>query len=124
MNNMKNPTSTYRVSEEPYFSGVIPALRRSECQDAVSVINRRFVVDNNHPKAKTARQVLKFCNGVVEPFTPKVFTYCDFGTAGRKSEIGCHKTIASAMRQYARIWNVYGRGRDEWKVWQEMNKDV
>ena len=48
----------------------------------------------------------------------KVITYCDFGEQGRKSELARHRTIATAMRQYARLWDVYGR-KHGWKVWQE-----
>jgi len=47
----------------------------------------------------------------------KIVTYCDFGDAGRKSELARHKTIATAMRQYARLWHVYGY-RHGWRVWQ------
>jgi hypothetical protein len=52
---------------------------------------------------------------------PKVITYCDFGTPGRKTEIGRHLTFATAMRQYARLWEVYGRVH-EWRVWQESQE--
>lgn len=57
----------------------------------------------------------------------KVKTFTDFGNPLRKECIGKHKTIATAMRQYARIWEVYGRRKmrtnDVWvqpRVWQEM----
>jgi len=51
----------------------------------------------------------------------KVVTFTDFGQ-GRRVIIGRHKTIATAMRQYARIWEIYGRGNEAkgHKVWQEM----
>jgi hypothetical protein len=49
----------------------------------------------------------------------KVKTYTDFGQAGRIEEIGKHYNIATAMRQYARIWEVYGR-RGGARVWQKM----
>lgn len=49
---------------------------------------------------------------------PKVITYCDFGEPGRKTELARHKTIATAMRQYARLWEVYGRIQ-KGRVWQE-----
>lgn len=52
----------------------------------------------------------------------KVRTYCDFGEEGRKTEIGQHLTIATAMRQYAWLWDIYGR-RPGYKVWQEEVKD-
>ena len=50
----------------------------------------------------------------------KVATYTDFGEPGRVHEIGKHFTISSAMRQYARIWEIYGRKDDGAKVWQKM----
>lgn len=50
---------------------------------------------------------------------PRVITYCYFGTPGRKDELGRHKTIATAMRQYARLWEIYGR-LNKWRVWQEF----
>ena len=50
----------------------------------------------------------------------KVATYTDFGEPGRVHEIGRHFTISSAMRQYARIWEIYGRKDDGAKVWQKM----
>jgi hypothetical protein len=55
------------------------------------------------------------------PKEAKVKTYCDFGEPGRKTELAWHKTIATAMRQYARIWNIYGRPRHDtqYRVWQE-----
>lgn len=58
----------------------------------------------------------------LDPRKFKVATYTDFGESGRKSLIGQHKNISTAMRQYARIWEIYGRpNRDKGtKVWQEM----
>lgn len=62
----------------------------------------------------------------------KVETFTDFGEPGRKERIGRHKTITTAMRQYARIWEIYGRRKTvthldgafvrkvQPKVWQEM----
>lgn len=52
----------------------------------------------------------------------KVITYCDFNEPGRKDVISRHKTIATAMRQYARIWEIYGR-LHKCKVWQEEVKE-
>lgn len=52
---------------------------------------------------------------------PKVITYCDFGDTGRKSEIGRHATLATAMRQYARLWESYSR-INKWRVWQEYQQ--
>ena len=59
--------------------------------------------------------------------TYKVQTFTDFGNPVRKVLIGKHKTIATAMRQYARIWEIYGRRKLDVagvkiqpKVWQEM----
>ena len=49
----------------------------------------------------------------------KVATYTDFGDLGRVYEVARHYTIASAMRQYARLWELYGR-RGEARVWQKM----
>lgn len=54
---------------------------------------------------------------------PKVITFCDFGDEGRKTELARHKTFATAMRQYARLWQVYHR-ISGWKVWQEEVKGV
>lgn len=50
---------------------------------------------------------------------PAVITYCDFSDPDRKTEIGRHKTLSTAMRQYARLWQVYGRSLRH-KVWQEV----
>lgn len=50
---------------------------------------------------------------------PKVITFCDFGTPNRRDEIGRHLTFATAMRQYARLWEIYGR-LHQWRVWQEV----
>lgn len=51
----------------------------------------------------------------------KVATFTDFGQ-GRRCVIGRHKTIATAMRQYPRLWDIYGRPNSDkgHKVWQEM----
>jgi len=49
---------------------------------------------------------------------PKVLTYCDFGTPGRRTVIGKHFSFASAVRQYKRLWDIYHR-LHHYKVWQE-----
>ena len=51
----------------------------------------------------------------------KVLTFCDFGEEGRKTQIGQHLTYATAMAQYARLWNTYHRLHG-YKVWQEEVK--
>jgi hypothetical protein len=48
----------------------------------------------------------------------KVVTLCNFGEHNRRSIIGRHKQFTTAMRQYARVWNIYGR-LHKWCVWQE-----
>jgi len=47
-----------------------------------------------------------------------VETFTDFGEEGRKTRIGQHLTIATALTQYARLWNTYGRLHG-FRVWQE-----
>jgi len=49
----------------------------------------------------------------------KVMTFCNFGDTGRRSVLSKHKSIATAMRQYPRLWDTYGK-LHQWKVWQEM----
>ena len=51
----------------------------------------------------------------------KVKTYCDFSEPNRKEEIGRHKTLATASRQYQKIWNIYHRIHGH-RVWQEEVK--
>ena len=53
--------------------------------------------------------------------TPKVLTYCDFNTPGRRTVIGRHYSFETAARQYKRLWNTYHR-LNGWKVWQEEVK--
>lgn len=60
----------------------------------------------------------------LDPAKYKVATFCDFGSSVRKVVLCRHKTIASAGRSYARLWDIYGRagdniGRRQWRVWQE-----
>ena len=50
----------------------------------------------------------------------KVATFTDFGDPSRRVVVGRHKTFATAGRRYASIWEIYGRGRRGWKVWQEV----
>lgn len=74
------------------------------CESCLAAIN--FITDNRK-------------GPIGERSNYKVATYTDFGTPGRVEQIGKHFTISSAMRQYARIWEIYGR-RGEAKVWQKM----
>ena len=48
-------------------------------------------------------------------------TYCDFGEAGRETEIGIHYTFKGALSQYKRLWDIYHRLHNS-KVWQKAEK--
>ena len=51
-------------------------------------------------------------------FEYEYVTLCDFGTPNRRDALGKHKNLATANRQYARLWRIYGKLHG-YKVWLE-----
>lgn len=52
----------------------------------------------------------------------EAFTYCDFGTAGRKDTLSRHRSAHTARRHFRHFRKVYGGPRQNgevWRLWQE-----